>query len=528
MCCTTVCFPYLIGPHNCSDCLDSNFKAAFRFKYEPAKPSSLKFSVFKCASGAETDYSQPIAAFTPYGAGEIAVSDLMEAPGSMASVDLAHEGSAVPGKLAVRFAQYMATSLRHSLMSKLLHGSASWCLTALAFVHSRLLLLVQLTAVETEGPTVMAGVASLRLACKDLPSIGGEAPSAYVQLQRQGKDGSWQHVWSTEPVRGEANPTFEEATVPLLLLCGGKDAGKPIIVELHQWGSDEAIACAQTSVKDLVALSGLGASAGISLQHPDTGDAAGTLWVVSASTGPFDMKATTAHLPPAEGAASGDAAPAAGGAGAAAAAPAAAPGAAARTAEAAAPAKAPAAAAAPAKAPAAAAAKPTVTAAKPAASESPVKSSAAPVSAVSKLAPAAASGGGDAAKPSPSRFPFAAKAAGAAGGAGATGAAAAPAASPAAKPAAAAATVAAAAASPKTAPAAAASPSVAPGTTFDYETLKAAKPDVPGPCLGIDFASKELLLSDADFARVFGVARDAFAALPKWKRDAEKKRVGLF
>jgi len=39
---------------------------------------------------------------------------------------------------------------------------------------------------------------------------------------------------------------------------------------------------------------------------------------------------------------------------------------------------------------------------------------------------------------------------------------------------------------------------------------------------------KESFLSDADFAKVFGADRAKFNSWPKWKRDSEKKKVGLF
>lgn len=39
---------------------------------------------------------------------------------------------------------------------------------------------------------------------------------------------------------------------------------------------------------------------------------------------------------------------------------------------------------------------------------------------------------------------------------------------------------------------------------------------------------KEEYLDAATFASLFNMERAAFAALPKWKRDAAKKTVGLF
>jgi len=101
----------------------------------------------------------------------------------------------------------------------------------------------------------------------------------------------------------------------------------------------------------------------------------------------------------------------------------------------------------------------------------------------------------------------------------------------------------AAAAAPKAAPAAAPSPAeaapapapapaaekpaaaAAPGQTLTLEQLKD-----PEACRahGIDPAAKEANLSDADFVAVFGTSKEDFAKLPKWKRDRQKKEVGLF
>jgi hypothetical protein len=45
---------------------------------------------------------------------------------------------------------------------------------------------------------------------------------------------------------------------------------------------------------------------------------------------------------------------------------------------------------------------------------------------------------------------------------------------------------------------------------------------------GIDVTRREEYLDAATFQSVFGVDKTAFAAMPKWKRDAKKKEVGLF
>ena len=47
-------------------------------------------------------------------------------------------------------------------------------------------------------------------------------------------------------------------------------------------------------------------------------------------------------------------------------------------------------------------------------------------------------------------------------------------------------------------------------------------------CYQVNVASRELNLSDADFSALFGTDKAALAAMPKWKRQAAKKKHGLF
>ncbi len=78
--------------------------------------------------------------------------------------------------------------------------------------------------------------------------------------------------------------------------------------------------------------------------------------------------------------------------------------------------------------------------------------------------------------------------------------------------------------SPTPAPAPASAAPVVPAATgyFSFDEVKSGK--VPG----MDLANKELYLDDATFKAKLGVDRAAFAAMPKWKRDAKKKEVGIF
>lgn len=46
--------------------------------------------------------------------------------------------------------------------------------------------------------------------------------------------------------------------------------------------------------------------------------------------------------------------------------------------------------------------------------------------------------------------------------------------------------------------------------------------------LGIPSAARERSLDDATFQEIFGMDKQAFAKLAKWKQDNLKKKVGLF
>jgi hypothetical protein len=59
--------------------------------------------------------------------------------------------------------------------------------------------------------------------------------------------------------------------------------------------------------------------------------------------------------------------------------------------------------------------------------------------------------------------------------------------------------------------------------TFEAATLKEMKGSD-----GIDPTVKEKYLSDDDFLSLFGMSKDAFAAMPLWRRQQQKKKVGLF
>ncbi|MBA0701144.1 hypothetical protein Goari_022637, partial [Gossypium aridum] len=58
-------------------------------------------------------------------------------------------------------------------------------------------------------------------------------------------------------------------------------------------------------------------------------------------------------------------------------------------------------------------------------------------------------------------------------------------------------------------------------STFSYEQLKAKSEN---PVTGIDFKRREAYLSDEEFQAVFGMEKEAFYKLPKWKQDMLKKK----
>ena len=66
-------------------------------------------------------------------------------------------------------------------------------------------------------------------------------------------------------------------------------------------------------------------------------------------------------------------------------------------------------------------------------------------------------------------------------------------------------------------------PTVASGDTFSCEALKGM-----GKADGIDPTKKENYLDDAEFEKLFAMARAAFGELKLWKQQDLKKKVGLY
>ncbi|KAA3465195.1 villin-3-like [Gossypium australe] len=62
-------------------------------------------------------------------------------------------------------------------------------------------------------------------------------------------------------------------------------------------------------------------------------------------------------------------------------------------------------------------------------------------------------------------------------------------------------------------------------SAYSYEQLKAITGNA---ATGIDLKRREAYLSDNEFQTVFGMEKEAFYKLPKWKQDLKKKKVGLF
>jgi len=45
---------------------------------------------------------------------------------------------------------------------------------------------------------------------------------------------------------------------------------------------------------------------------------------------------------------------------------------------------------------------------------------------------------------------------------------------------------------------------------------------------GIPFAERELYMADDEFVKLFGIDKERFQKLPKWKQKQKKQQVGLF
>ena len=59
--------------------------------------------------------------------------------------------------------------------------------------------------------------------------------------------------------------------------------------------------------------------------------------------------------------------------------------------------------------------------------------------------------------------------------------------------------------------------------TYSFSVLKEAQ--IP---FGVDAGNLELYLDKSAFEKAFGVGKEEFATLPKWKQTEKKKTSGLF
>ncbi|KAF5737689.1 villin-3-like isoform X2 [Tripterygium wilfordii] len=62
-------------------------------------------------------------------------------------------------------------------------------------------------------------------------------------------------------------------------------------------------------------------------------------------------------------------------------------------------------------------------------------------------------------------------------------------------------------------------------STFSYDQLKAHSEN---PVTGIDFKRREAYLSEEEFETIFGMPKEGFYKLPKWKQGMQKKKFDLF
>ncbi|KAK8476300.1 hypothetical protein V6N11_074273, partial [Hibiscus sabdariffa] len=66
---------------------------------------------------------------------------------------------------------------------------------------------------------------------------------------------------------------------------------------------------------------------------------------------------------------------------------------------------------------------------------------------------------------------------------------------------------------------------VSQNCTYSYDQLKSKSEN---PATGIDLKRRETYLSEEEFETVFGMTKEAFYKMPKWKQDGKKREVDLF